>query len=523
MERTASLKTSVFNLVSTVVGGGVLSLPFTFSVMGIIFGPLALLLSAVMSDFSIYLLLSMSRRKGDVGYEDIAAKTLGEPARIFLLILLFLLTFLCASAYFVLAADLVQPIVTAFIDPLLGVQVARLYVMAGFVCVVGPLSFFKKLSALRFTSFLSIVSIFVLGLVLLYKLVNKPATHFIAHFGKNGTNSSAANNHNDGTLVLSVKLWPDSIQDFMYALPISTVAYLCHFNVLPTNRELIKPTKSRIKQMIHSTIGICLGLYLMIAFCGYLFSLDLTCGDILNNYKNEDPVVSVGRIGLVTTLAMSFPLLVMPCRNTVQRIIALIQGKKEEDGQQQLLRTVDGSTPARTEADAASSLLLPTDGLMSPIGTFIADSPANFPPRSNNTVLQRYSTFGGEGREDIGREVERPARPQKKPETSMAMHTLLTVAILVGCSQVATQVTSVVQIWSILGSSVSILIAYILPCSMYISLRRQSRANGDEGNTSTLFWAWMLLIFASIASILSTWQAIVQLHRPNCPHSVKNK
>ena len=51
---------------------------------------------------------------------------------------------------------------------------------------------------------------------------------------------------------------------------------------------------------------------MMIAFCGYLFSLDLTCGDILNNYKNEDPVVSVGRIGLVTTLAMSFPLLVMP-------------------------------------------------------------------------------------------------------------------------------------------------------------------------------------------------------------------
>lgn len=468
----------------------------------------------------------MSRRKGDVGYEDIAAKTLGEPARLFLLILLFLLTFLCASAYFVLAADLVQPIVTAFIDPLLEAEVARLYVMAGFVCLVGPLSFFKKLNALRFTSFLSIVSIFVLGLVLLYKLVNKPATHFIAHFGKNGTNSSAANIHNNGTLVLSVKVWPDSIQDFMYALPISTVAYLCHFNVLPTNRELIKPTKSRVKQMIHSTIGICLVLYLMIAFCGYLFSLDLTCGDILNNYKNEDPVVSVGRIGLVTTLAMSFPLLVMPCRNTIQRIIALLREKKKVDMQQQLLGSMDDmSSPKRTEADEASSLFMPTEGLMSPIGTLIADSPANLPARSNNAVLQHYSTFG-EDREDIGGEEGNPGRPQKQPETSLAMHICITVLILVGSSQVAIQVTSVVQIWSILGSSVSILIAYILPCSMYISLRRQSRTEGDSagpGNKSTLFWAWMLLVFASIASILSTWQAIVQLHRPNCPHSIKNK
>ena len=62
-----------------------------------------------MSDFSIYLLLSMSRRQGDLSYEDVAAKTLGEPARVLLLVLLFLLTFLCAAAYFVLAADLLQP------------------------------------------------------------------------------------------------------------------------------------------------------------------------------------------------------------------------------------------------------------------------------------------------------------------------------------------------------------------------------------------------------------------------------
>ena len=87
MVRTATLKTSVFNLVSTVVGGGVLSLPFTFAIMGVVFGPLALVVSAIMSDFSIYLLLSMSRRQGDLSYEDVAAKTLGEPARAFLLVL----------------------------------------------------------------------------------------------------------------------------------------------------------------------------------------------------------------------------------------------------------------------------------------------------------------------------------------------------------------------------------------------------------------------------------------------------
>ena len=42
--------------------------------------------------------------------------------------------------------------------------------------------------------------------------------------------------------------------------------------------------------MIHSTIGICLGLYIVICIFAFICSLDLTCGDILNNYKNDDPI-----------------------------------------------------------------------------------------------------------------------------------------------------------------------------------------------------------------------------------------
>ena len=86
---------------------------------------------------------------------------------------------------------------------------------------------------------------------------------------------------------------------------------------------------------------------------------------------------------------------------------------------------------------------------------------------------------------------------------------------------------------------------------MYISLRNQQkyivRKSGsgnldnvkyDEGdndddetnsrqlldninNSSTLFWAWVLLIFGIVTSICSTWQAIAQIKRPNCPHSIK--
>ena len=45
--RTASLSTAVFNLVSTIVGGGVLSLPFAISVQGLAGGVMSLVLSAL--------------------------------------------------------------------------------------------------------------------------------------------------------------------------------------------------------------------------------------------------------------------------------------------------------------------------------------------------------------------------------------------------------------------------------------------------------------------------------------------
>ncbi len=567
----------------------------------------------------------MSRRQGDVGYEDVAAKTLGEPARVVLLISLFLLTFLCAAAYFVLAADLIQPIVTAFIDTSLAADSARYYVMLAFMCIVGPLSFFKKLNALRFTSFLSIITISVLGVVLFYKLITTKPTHFIIH-PANATNRTSSfasmygghysdyinsiaghannvmlvtnKNHShhmhpihspihigNGTILKHIKVWPNSIDDFMYALPISTVAYLCHFNVLPTNKELIKPTKKRIKRMIHSTIGICLSLYMVIAFCGYLFALDLTCGDILNNYLNDDPAISIGRVGLVITLAMSFPLLVLPCRKVLSRLVYMLCCCYNNNANASA-GPIDQSSSLLSKSDQ-HLLRNPIDdprrsGLLSPIGTFITDSPANMSARYSNSLRHKgyntinyrtnNSTVANEQNDDhnspigtfvtddfqnidnvvgaddmLHAEEEGGRDNSSSKDIPLSIHIFLTIFILLGSSQIALHVTSVVQIWSILGSSISMMIAYIIPCSMYIALRRQQKyaeksndatsikksGNNDKGdemqlldninNSSTLCWAWMLLIFAIFTSIFSTWQAIVQIKRPNCPHSIKGK
>jgi sodium-coupled neutral amino acid transporter 2 len=61
-----------------------------------------------------------------------------------------------------------------------------------------------------------------------------------------------------------------SIGDVLYGFPIISIAYLCHFNILPMNSELIEPSRRRIKTVLHSTMTICSLLYLIVGYLGTL-------------------------------------------------------------------------------------------------------------------------------------------------------------------------------------------------------------------------------------------------------------
>jgi hypothetical protein len=79
--RTGKSTSAVFNLVCTMTGGGMLSLPYAMAAGGIVMGPIFLLISAIGSDFSIYILVSAARRTGAQTYEEVAMFAFGKNAR----------------------------------------------------------------------------------------------------------------------------------------------------------------------------------------------------------------------------------------------------------------------------------------------------------------------------------------------------------------------------------------------------------------------------------------------------------
>jgi amino acid permease len=100
----------VSSLVSTMLGGGVLSLPWVIACCGAVFGSALLVLGAIANDFSLYLLLAASRRSGGPTYESVARRAFGPKAQFGVVFLLFVMTFLCIVGYTVLLADLLTPL-----------------------------------------------------------------------------------------------------------------------------------------------------------------------------------------------------------------------------------------------------------------------------------------------------------------------------------------------------------------------------------------------------------------------------
>jgi len=221
-ERQSSLSGAVFNLTATILGGGILSLPFCYMLCGLIGGTLFILLVALASYFSIYILISCSRRvRHAASYEEVVAAAFGRRAGVLVQVVLFMLVSVVILVYVVLIRDLVCPLLELALgmpdsEPLSTTM--RTLVVGVVLLLVFPLSMQRQLSALNWLSSACIAPMAVLAYVVLLRGGQQALLAY---------QQPDLLRFQDGGL----KLWPDSWKDTLYAAPILACAYMCHFNV----------------------------------------------------------------------------------------------------------------------------------------------------------------------------------------------------------------------------------------------------------------------------------------------------
>ncbi|CBJ28443.1 conserved unknown protein [Ectocarpus siliculosus] len=257
-------------------------------------------------------------------------------------------------------------------------------------------------------------------------------------------------NQEDPTAKLGLKLNADSWGDIMEAFPIFCLSFQCHFNILSVHSHFVNPTRERLKGLLHGTMGLTSGLYIVLALCGYLYAYEGTKDDILLNFAPSDRVMIVGRLGMGLTMLVAITILVLPCRDIVFLVMDSVAEKLQE-------------------WCAGGKEYLPVDGtgevLTTPGGTMVTKTRAFF---------------------------------------LAVRHVGTTVAIMGFSLFCALSVPGVGVVWSICGSSVGFMICYLLPGVFYLKIRWHKQFNIRKAG------AFLVVVVSSLAIVICTRHAVLQ-------------
>jgi hypothetical protein len=189
-------------------------------------------------------------------------------------------------------------------------------------------------------------------------------------------------------------------------------------------------------------------------------------GNILLDFDEDDPLLLMGRMCLALTITLAFPMLVIPARDILIRTVKPSHSRLET-----MVEEEAGTIYSDAQSELREPLLLEQNG-------------------GGNVVPQ-----------DV--------------DASVPFSWRLGAAIFVFWSgaAVACCVTSIDVVWDLLGSSLSILLSYLIHCGSYVVLVRkqesgESLVDGGWKSRFAIYMSWFLILLTAPLMFVSTGNAV---------------
>ncbi|KAM0922572.1 hypothetical protein ACQ4PT_006061 [Festuca glaucescens] len=275
----ASFAGAVFNLSTTIVGAGIMALPATMNVLGLVPGLTLVVLAAVLTDSSIELLMRFSNAVGAASYGEAMGDAFGAFGRGFLQLCVVVNNVGVMVVYMIIIGD----VLSGTSPSSSGVHHhgvfegwfghnrwnGRFAILA--ITTLGvftPLTCFKRVDSLKYTSAVSV------ALAVVFVVI---------------TAGIAVIKLTRGQIPMP-KLFPDvhdweSIFRIFTAAPVLVTAYICHYNVHPIHNELKDP--AQIKPIVRASLVLCSVVYVTTSFFGFMLFGEDTLDDVLANFDSD--------------------------------------------------------------------------------------------------------------------------------------------------------------------------------------------------------------------------------------------
>ncbi|XP_021779371.2 putative sodium-coupled neutral amino acid transporter 11 isoform X6 [Papio anubis] len=154
---------ALFNVVNSIIGSGIIGLPYSMKQAGFPLGILLLFWVSYVTDFSLVLLIKGGALSGTNTYQSLVNKTFGFPGYILLSVLQFLYPFIAMISYNIIAGDTLSKV----FQRIPGVDPENVFIGRHFIIGLSTVTFTLPLSLYRNIAKLGKVSLISTGLTTL--------------------------------------------------------------------------------------------------------------------------------------------------------------------------------------------------------------------------------------------------------------------------------------------------------------------------------------------------------------------
>lgn len=335
-EGKTSFGMSVFNLSNAIMGSGILGLAYAMANTGIILFLFLLTAVALLSSYSIHLLLKSSGIVGIRAYEQLGYRAFGTPGKLAAALAITLQNIGAMSSYLYIIKSELPLVIQTFLNlekptPVWYMDGNYLVILVS-VTIILPLALMRQLGYLGYSSGFSLSCMVFFLIAVIYKKFQVPCP--LAH-----TANATGGNFSHMVVVeekAQLQSEPDTAEAFCtpsyftlnsqtaYTIPIMAFAFVCHPEVLPIYTELKDPSKRKMQHISNLSIAVMYVMYFLAALFGYLTFYDGVESELLHTYSKVDPfdvLILCVRVAVLIAVTLTVPIVLFPVRRAIQQML----------------------------------------------------------------------------------------------------------------------------------------------------------------------------------------------------------
>lgn len=310
----------VFVLANTILGAGMLGLPFAFASCGWYAAPFMLFTFGAMSTSGLVMLSECGMKCIERGvpcmFNDIAETAL-KGSGMLIDLAVAIKCFGVATSYLVVMSTTVPMALPAFGIGGFWLE-RRLWVIVA-LCFGGSLAYMKDLTALKPFSTAALGCVLTITLMVVLFAFH-PFYPFLDPCPGDDDYASGCR----GPMQTFT-----SFGSILKVLPVFVFSFTCHQNMVTITSELEKPSSARLTTVAVCSIGVALFVYVFLATSGYSSFGSAVKSNILSNYPQDSVVVAIARLMISLVVSCCYPLQAHPSRKSIVSILEICAGKSK--------------------------------------------------------------------------------------------------------------------------------------------------------------------------------------------------